>query len=270
MPLELRNQYKIRDRDMVSNLLLAPRAYVKNNEYMVCITCFHNIIPIRLDKPSKFIISNGWAIGKVPSTIIVNEIDDILAAMLAKIRVFASIFSYTGGAHKSIKGHHTFFTRNPELVGGTFKYMMRSGAPPDIYVLISGRATVSQKDIIRKRVSINVDDYKALFSFIIDHHPSFSGMSRSENCPQSILIGGFDNNENNIDESDGFHNHIENQFDGKRMTFVAIGEPTENTSPYITERGFIISYLRGRKPIMTFRNGDYINGQKNKLIYLFP
>ena len=83
--------------------------------------------------------------------------------------------------------------------------MIRSGESPDIYVLISGRATVAQKDTIRRRVSINVDDYKALFSFLIDHHPSFSGISRPESCPQLILIGWFDSNANNTDESDGIN-----------------------------------------------------------------
>ena len=142
MPLELRNQYKIRDRYMFLNLLLAPKPHLKNNEYMACRTCFRNIITTRRANPSKFAISNGRAVGKVPSTVIVNEIDEILAAMLVKIRAFANVFSYTGGAHKLIKERHTFFTHNPELVGDTFNYMMRSGAPPDIYVFISGRATV--------------------------------------------------------------------------------------------------------------------------------
>ena len=32
MPLELRNKYKIRDRDMLSNLMLSPRAHMKNIE----------------------------------------------------------------------------------------------------------------------------------------------------------------------------------------------------------------------------------------------
>ena len=76
---------------------------------------------------------------------------------------------------------------------------MRSGAPPDIYVLISGRATVDQKDGIRRRVSINADDYKARFNFLIDHHPLFSGIHRPETCPQPIPIDGFDSNEINTD-----------------------------------------------------------------------
>ena len=87
MPLELRNQYKIIDRDMLSILLLSSRTHMKNNEYIAFRTCFRNNITTRRDKLSKVAISIGWAIGKIPSTVIVNKIDEILATMLAKIRV---------------------------------------------------------------------------------------------------------------------------------------------------------------------------------------
>ena len=95
-------------------------------------------------------MSNGWTIGKVPPAIDDNDINDTLSAMFVRIRVFTNAFSYTAGAHKSIKGHHTFFINRPEFVGGTFDYMMMSEVAPGIYVLISGRETPAQKDIIRR------------------------------------------------------------------------------------------------------------------------
>ena len=59
----------------------------------------------------------------------------------AKIRLFANVYSYTPGAHRSIKGHHTFFMDNPEYVGAISSYMMKSGIDPDMYVMICGRVT---------------------------------------------------------------------------------------------------------------------------------
>ena len=41
------------------------------------------------------------------------------------------------------------------------------------------------------------------------------------------------------------------------MIFSAIGEATENKGLYITEHEFIMLYLKGRKPTIIFRNGDY-------------
>ena len=101
----------------------------------------------------------------MPSTVVENEINEILVAMLARIRIFANTFSNMAGAHKSIKGHHTFFINRPEFVGGTFDYMMMSEVAPGIYVLISGRETPAQKDIIRRIFWFNAEDYKALFNF---------------------------------------------------------------------------------------------------------
>ena len=72
-----------------------------------------------------------------------------MAASLVKIRIFANIYSYTGDAHKSVKDDHTVFVNNPEYAGATFNYTLRSGMAQDIYVMICGRATTSQRDIIR-------------------------------------------------------------------------------------------------------------------------
>ena len=75
---------------------------------MACYSCSKNIMISRVEKPPKCDVSNGWAIGKVPVTVTGDEIEKILATTLAKIRVFSNVYSYTAGAHKSIKGHHTF------------------------------------------------------------------------------------------------------------------------------------------------------------------
>ena len=96
-----------------------------------------------------------------------REIDDILASSVAIFRIFANVYSYTGGAHKAIKGQHVFFLNDPEHVGASFEYLMKSGSLPDIYVMICGRATPSQRDIIKQRCTINTEDYKAIMNWLI-------------------------------------------------------------------------------------------------------
>ena len=68
---------------------------------MACSACFTHISYYIGENPPKFSISNGWLIGEIPSTIIGNDISDILAASLSKIRIFANVFSYNAGAHKN-------------------------------------------------------------------------------------------------------------------------------------------------------------------------
>ena len=121
LPSSLRNQYLIKDNCILSNLLLSPRAHVKNGKYMSCLTCYKNIINANSEKPPKYAISNNWCIGKIPENIIDGEIDDILAASVARIRIFSNVFSYTAGAHKAIKGHHVFFMNDTGHVPATFE-----------------------------------------------------------------------------------------------------------------------------------------------------
>ena len=101
----LRKQYQVQD-EALQHLLLSPRARKKNNSYMCCQSCTL-VVRKRLNKPPKFAIANGFAIGYIPNEV-VEEISDILAAMVAKIRFFSYVFNFYGGAHKAIKGNHIF------------------------------------------------------------------------------------------------------------------------------------------------------------------
>ena len=123
----LRNQYKIIDNIHLSNLLLSPRAHVRNNSYMSCESCYRHIVYGKSETPPKFGISNGWCIGQLPNNLIDGTISDILASLVSKYRIFANVYTYNAGAHKAIKGHHTFFLHDPEHVGSSFQYLMKSG-----------------------------------------------------------------------------------------------------------------------------------------------
>ena len=144
IPPSLRNQYLIKDNPVLSNLLLSPRAHVKDGKYMSCVVCYKNICNVENDKPTKYAISNNWCIGEIPKNLIDGDIDDILAVSVAIIRLFANVFSYTAGAHKAIKGHHVFFLNDSGQVGTAFKYIVKSGVDPDMYVMICGRVTPAQ------------------------------------------------------------------------------------------------------------------------------
>ena len=89
----------------------------------------------------------------------------MLAASVAKVRIFANAFSYSEGAHEIIKGHHIYFIHNPEHVGASYEYILQSSGSPDMYVMICGRVIPAQRDIIKRRVSTNTDDYKAVINW---------------------------------------------------------------------------------------------------------
>ena len=95
-------------------------------------------------------------------------------------------------------------------------------------------------------------------------------MIRPQACPQPVLIGGFSENQNNTDESDGSMAELESSFDGERWMFASSNEPTESSGASSNETQFVTSYLRGEKPTLLFKNGDIVNGHRVKLIEMFP
>ena len=107
-------------------------------------------------------------------------------------------------------------------------------------------------------------------NWLIDNHPSYHGIQKPESCPQPIVIGGFDEETNNTDQSEDNMKEVETTFDGEQMTFAPRNEPSESTGPYKSQEEFIFSHLRGEKPTLLFRRGDYIGGHNISLIDLFP
>ena len=121
--------------------------------------------------------------------------------------------------------------------------MVKSGISPDMYVMICGRATPAQREIIRRRCSINTDHYKVLLGWLIHNHPSYEGLQQPEVCPPPIILGGFDENTNNTDEDTVQENFI----DGEEMSYAPKYEQIESTGPYSSEKKLILSYLNGKK-----------------------
>ena len=147
---------------------------------------------------------------------------------------------------------------------------MQAGSAPDMYVMICGRVTPAQRDIIKRRCIINGLDYDKILTWLIDNHPSYHGMQKPDHCPQPILVGGFEETTNNTDTCDNSMPEVENRFEGEEMTFASRNEPTEETGPYKSNKDFIFSYLAGEKPTLLFRNGDCVGGHKLKLVDIFP
>ena len=269
LPPVLRNQYIIEDDDDLKDLLLSPRAHKRGDTFMACTCCSNNIKRSSSKKPPRFGISNGWVVGYIPSSV-VGEVDDLLAAMISHVRFYSYVFSYIAGAHKSIKGHHTFFLNDPEHIGATFNYLRESGAKKDVYVMLCGRMTPSQREIAKKKCEMDSEKYMKLLKWLIEYHPSYKDMTPPEEAPSPVPLGGFHQTQNNTDESDVNAKDLEDSFDGSRFTFAPANQPESNTGCCTNEKEFIFSLLREKEPTLIFKGGDRIGSHQIKLEEMFP
>jgi len=147
----LKNCYKVFD-PALQHLLLSPRARVNvREEYICCSQCSDSLRPHRKKKfPPKYSISNRSAIGILPPEIL-SLFTDVANPLIAPVRSFAYVMSFTGGAHKWITGAFTFFSNNVEQNVGALQQHMNLTGTSSVYVILSGRFTPNQRTIIKKK-----------------------------------------------------------------------------------------------------------------------
>jgi hypothetical protein len=114
--------------------------------------------------PPQFAIANGFVIGSLPEVLYwtstngdrmkrkINDhgVTDVLKAMRMPIRPYGCVFSYSGGAQKSIKGNNQFFEMDQNRIGGVMTQLNKSGFGDNIYYVLCGRMTPDQKRCQRK------------------------------------------------------------------------------------------------------------------------
>ena len=201
---ELVSQYEISD---LEGLLLSPRAKKTKNKnghaaFEACYSCYKAWCNSKSDTPPKHAISNGFAIGSIPRDLIANEeITEEMCALLAPVRPFAYIFAYTAGAHKAIRGHFSFFEVDLTHVGRTMNHFLKTGANPLVYVMLCGRMTPEQKEIVKKRARLDIQKMKDLLEWFINKsgHPGYEGVTPPSECPQPNIIADNDTT-NNTDQ----------------------------------------------------------------------
>jgi hypothetical protein len=137
------------DDGNLKELLLSPRSKKNQNGYYTCSCCFSGMQPkmIRNKFPPKFAIAHGFVIGSMPQgqqwttadgdkksrVIAEHEFNDLLKAMMAPVRPYGLIFSYTGGAQKSLRGNNHFFRWIRTELGGVIHQLNKSGIGEQIY-----------------------------------------------------------------------------------------------------------------------------------------
>jgi hypothetical protein len=102
--------------------------------------------------------------------------------MMAPVGPYGSIFSYTGGAQKSLRGSYQFFEMDQNRTGGVIHQLNKSGIGERIYCVLCGRMTVDQKRIVREWATLDTQLFIDIMPWFVQQsgHPGIKDTSIPE------------------------------------------------------------------------------------------
>ncbi len=108
-------------------------------------------------------------------TIKLSELTDLLKTMLAPVRPYGCVFSYSGGSQKSIKGNYQFFEMDQNRLGAVVNHLNQAGIGEHIYCVLCGRITPDQKQIVRRRAVVDTKLFIDLLTWFVNDsgHPGY-------------------------------------------------------------------------------------------------
>ena len=130
------DQYKL---DGLPGLLLSPRARRDGDKFDACSTCtnslrsakYDNNIPPKQAIVNPRVVTTRGADGEEEMTEIKEEdLTGVLCSLLSPVHAFGYVFAYTCGAHKSVRGHYSFYEVNHGHVRGVMNYYYSTKANP--------------------------------------------------------------------------------------------------------------------------------------------
>ena len=284
-------QYRLkRYNNLYDGLLLSDRAKYNETGVYACESCSTSL-KRDFNSPPKRAIANGFVIGHLPETIeykkpggetVIVDVpealtSDVLCAILSPKRPFAFCISYHGGAHKSLRGHVTFFETDLSHVAEAANLFNRPGANPYIYCVLCGRMTKDQKDLARKKAALDTEKLMALLKWYVkvSKHPAYAGITLPTDpteFPEPVIIEDPEN-EHNTDKSGGrdVAEKIENTFVASTFSFPS-NAPQQDTGNFTTNKEFTLAVLGGTStiPTMQVSGGNQVNTRDIELTHVCP
>jgi hypothetical protein len=201
-----------------------------------------------------------------------KHLTDLVCAAISTNRPFGYVFSYVGGAQKSIKGHFSIFGVDQSHVGGVLNmYNNMGNTNKNIFVVLCGRMTPQQKGIVRRQAEMNTEFFLDLLTWFVKEsgHPAYKDVIPPQECPNPIAIIQDEDKQNNTDESQD--PSIECRIEGKTYYFSnADQRPSSELSVYDHNQQFLHAMLDNNAPVMLMYGGSYLKSHEINLEDAFP
>ena len=281
---ELRKQYQVNNNNL-KDLLLSPRSRKYKDGYVTCERCAIAMRSNLINKitPPKFAIANGFVIGSFPAEIEFvnkegetvkrkieeNELTDILKAMMAPVRMYGYVFAYSGGSQKSIQGNFQFFEMDQNKIGAVMSHLNQAGIGEHIYVVLCGRMTPEQKQIVRTKAIVNTRLFLDILTWFVTKsgHKGYENITIPEKCPQPVLIEDKEK-QNNTDQT--IDPSMESNIESGTYYFTSAQEPNQDTSVFDCPDRFAIAMLQNKPPQLLVSGGTFANIQEMKIENVLP
>jgi hypothetical protein len=213
-------------------------------------------------------------IGHIPRWIILDsEITEMMCALLAPVRPFGYVFAYSGGAHKAIRGHYSFFDVDLTHTGAVMNHYLETGANPLVYCVLCGRMTPKQKELARQRAELDTAKMMKLMRWFIEDsgHPGYADVVLPEHCPKPVVIEDPETEHNTNVEQDP---ELEKSFEGATFHFSSSQEPHEDTGVHETSQKFVKAMIEKTMPTLLVSGGTYTDPRElsleNVAVVQFP
>ena len=214
-------------------------------------------------KAPKFSIANGFAVGDFPKLQYVDangEIQDfdpetdlnkVMQALFSPTRTHGFIIAYTGGAHKSIMGHIQCYEVDHTMLGGAMSHIRHNEKHQNIYCVLSGRMTPSQKQIACSKCIVDTTLYTEIAKWFIDEsgHEGLKDIPEPDGCLQPLIIEDKETQNNTNKPRDVA---VENTYGRSSYVFSSGQDAQPRQSVYQTENKFTMAMLKQRLPCYLF------------------
>jgi hypothetical protein len=133
--------------------------------------------------------------------------------------------------------------------------------------------TVDQRRIIRERCTLDTQLFIGIMTWFVQQsgHPGLKDTSIPEECPQPLLVGDLDTNNNtNI----SVNRNVESSYEGGTYYFSLAQDPSEATSVYGSSKIFALAMFQHSASTLLACGGTYANiidvQIENILPFAFP
>ena len=132
----------------MSTMFLSPHGVfdASRNGFICCGSCCKilgsSTKPYRVKLP-KYAIANGAIIGNAPTEL--TSLNDVELALVSRARIDKHVFTFYGGAHKSMRGWHNLYENDVEHIAGALQQIKTFGCGNTIACILQGPFTAYQQ-----------------------------------------------------------------------------------------------------------------------------